>query len=165
MHNTKLSLIYKNGEYVIQDSMGNIIINDIHDVDVLTYENYSLFRFFTNEGEFSCITSSGFFFREYSYLDYDAVSKLIDSKYKIKKANKFGILDCGTNKIDQECVYDEVRALASNDFMYGASVKIKHNKKYGNDIHVYTTCHSERQRRICIKMLHFVQHDSQEMIT
>lgn len=130
MHNTKLSLIYKNGEYVIQDSMGNIIINDIHDVDVLTYENYSLFRFFTNEGEFSCITSSGFFFREYSYLDYDAVSKLIDSKYKIKKANKFGILDCGTNKIDQECVYDEVRALASNDFMYGASVKIKHNKKY-----------------------------------
>ena len=33
-------------------------------------------------------------------------------------------------------------------------------KKSGNDIHVYTTCHSERQRRIFIKMLHFVQHDS-----
>ena len=25
---------------------------------------------------------------------------------------------------------------------------------------IYIICHSERQRRICIKMLHFVQHDS-----
>ena len=36
-------------------------------------------------------------------------------------------------------------------------------KKLGNDIHVYTTCHSERQRRIFIKMLHFVQHDSKRI--
>ena len=29
----------------------------------------------------------------------------------------------------------------------------------------YTDCHSERQRRIFIvKMLHFVQHDSEQMI-
>ena len=34
--------------------------------------------------------------------------------------------------------------------------------KKGNDINDYTNCHSERQRRIFIvKMLHFVQHDSE----
>ena len=37
---------------------------------------------------------------------------------------------------------------------------------YGNDINDYTNCHSERQRRIFIvKMLHFVQHDSEWMIS
>ena len=30
---------------------------------------------------------------------------------------------------------------------------------------ICTTCHSERQRRIYIKMLHFVQHDSQKVTT
>ena len=38
--------------------------------------------------------------------------------------------------------------------------------KKGNDINDYTNCHSERQRRIFIvKMLHFVQHDSEWMIS
>ena len=36
----------------------------------------------------------------------------------------------------------------------------------GNDINDYTSCHSERKRRIFIvKMLHFVQHDSEWMIS
>ena len=36
----------------------------------------------------------------------------------------------------------------------------------GNDINDYTNCHSERQRRIFIvKILHFVQHDSEWMIS
>ena len=39
-------------------------------------------------------------------------------------------------------------------------------KLFGNDINDYTNCHSERQRRIFIvKMLHFVQHDSEWMIS
>ena len=42
--------------------------------------------------------------------------------------------------------------------------KVKIN--FGNDINDYTNCHSERQRRIFIvKMLHFVQHDSEWMIS
>ena len=114
MHTTELILVNQKDGSFIKDISGNIIIRDIYDVDEVLYadeitnESYKLFRYRTNECEYSCITSSGLFFGKYSYLEYACVSRLTYSTYKFRKAHQYGIIEDSTGAILEKCIYDEI---------------------------------------------------------
>ena len=131
MHTKELILVNQKDGSFIKDISGNIIIRDIYDVDEVLYadeitnESYKLFRYRTNECEYSCITSSGLFFGKYSYLEYACVSRLTYSTYKFRKAHQYGIIEDSTGAILEKCIYDEIIALPCNELMNGELIKLR----------------------------------------